>query len=174
MESLDDSVTCPRENGFHSTGPRLAICAPSAFHDDLLCRLMQRSVFGQPGSPDERRKHDTCKVRRPPAGALRAQMRADEQHRMVLQVLSDAGQVGAHRDPERPQVRRRADPERISSVGDWMPPAAQDDLARHEFAGLAGHCGFHAGRTSPSNTISEAVACCRMVRLRRARTSASR
>ena len=62
--SREASETRPRENGFHNTGPKLAICRPVAFHDDLLCTLTQRSVAGQPGNPDDRRKQDTCNVRR--------------------------------------------------------------------------------------------------------------
>src|SRR6476620_8406196 len=62
--SREERETRPRENGFHNTGPKLAIWRPVAFHDDLLCTLMQRSVPGQPGNPDERRKQDTCSVRR--------------------------------------------------------------------------------------------------------------
>src|SRR5215510_13547096 len=47
--------TRPRENGFHNTGPKLAICPPVAFQEDLLCRLMQRSLLGQSGTPDDKR-----------------------------------------------------------------------------------------------------------------------
>src|SRR5262249_22630723 len=56
--------TGPREKGFHSTGPKLAIWPPVAFHEDLLWTLMQRSVGGQPARPEDRRKQDTWRVRR--------------------------------------------------------------------------------------------------------------
>ena len=38
---------------------------------------------------------------------LRPQMRADEKYRVVLQILSDPWQIGAHLDAERTQVGRR-------------------------------------------------------------------
>ena len=38
-----------------------------------------------------------------------AQMRADENDRMVLQIAADAGQIGDDVDAERAQLRRRAD-----------------------------------------------------------------
>ena len=99
-------------------------------------------------------------------------MRADEQHRMVLQVLSDARQVGAHRRSRATAVRRRTDPGAQQQRRRLDAAAAQDDFARAELARPApATVAFTPTARLPSNTISEAVACCRIVRFWRARTS---
>ena len=99
-------------------------------------------------------------------------MRADEQHRMVLQVLSDAGKVGAHRDRRAGAI---VPPDRSRSAsaasGTGSPPAAQDDFARHGTRGphrplrlsRRPHVDHRTRSPRPSR-------CGRMVRLRRART----
>ena len=45
--------TLPREAGLKMVALKLAICAPSAFHDDFECAAMYMSLGGQPRMPEE-------------------------------------------------------------------------------------------------------------------------
>ena len=84
--------------------------SPSALHEVLLCTLMYMSVRGQPGTPDENRSTVmACGRMSGDCRALRVEMEAHEQQRMVAQVRADARQVLPHRDAVLAQVRGRAD-----------------------------------------------------------------
>ena len=137
---------------------------------------MNRSVGGQSRKPDESRKHETCKraqaLRLP---RVRPQMRADEQHRVVLQIASDAGQVGAHIDAERAQIIGRADPGAHQHRGRLERAGAENDLPRAEFAMLRRRRSpRRRSRVCPSNSSFETAAPVAIVRFGRARTAASR
>ena len=64
---------------------------------------------------------------------VRPQMRADEQHRMVLQVLPDARQIGANLNAKRAQMCRRTDPGAHQQRRRLDCAATQNDLASTEF-----------------------------------------
>ena len=51
--SAETSVTRPREAGLKMVALNVAICAPSALHDVLLCAAIYMSLGGAAGSPDE-------------------------------------------------------------------------------------------------------------------------
>ena len=108
---------------------------------------MQRSVFGQPGRPDERRKLVTCRVRSA-AGWRAAGRRCAPMNSTgwFCRFCPTPGRSARTAIPSDRSAAAGPIPERSSSVGDWMPPAAQDDFARTELAGLAGDRGFHADR----------------------------
>src|SRR2546421_6168449 len=61
-------------------------------------------------------------------------MRADEQHWMVLQVLSDAAEIRANLDAERTQVCRGPNTGAHQQRGRLNAAAAKNDLACAEFA----------------------------------------
>ncbi len=77
---------------------------------------------------------------------VRTQMRADEQHRMVLQIAPDARQVRAHIDAMLAQMIGGPDPGAHQHRGCLDRAGAEDDFACAEFALLAVDGRGHAAR----------------------------
>ncbi len=103
-----------------------------------------------------------------------AQMRADEDDRMVLQIAADAGQIGQNVDAERAQLGRRADAgaqqesRRVNGAGAYDDHPLGISLRAPSTVTVAPTTRFPS-RISPST-----VAPVMIVRFLRARTLASR
>ncbi len=86
----------------------------------------------------------------PPQGGRQAlaglEIGCERDHRMVLQVRTDARPVRLHRDPELLEVIRGPIPARIKTPGVCIAPALDDHLARGEGPLARGGADHDAGR----------------------------